>query len=90
MATIFIRHKVKDFNDWKKAYDDFKSIRMSKGVLAASVHRDVNDGSNVIVTHKFKDENSARSFLDSEQLKSAMAEAGITGEPEIWIGEDIE
>jgi hypothetical protein len=34
--------------------------------------------------------NAARAFANSEDLKSAMADAGVTGQPEIWFTEDIE
>ena len=90
MATMFVRHKVDDYGKWKRAYDDFASVRKAKGVTGASVHRDANDPDVVIVTHQFEDVNAATSFVDSEELKSAMARAGVAGPPEIWFAEDIE
>jgi hypothetical protein len=34
--------------------------------------------------------NAAKGFADSEDLKLAMANAGVSGPPETWFGEDIE
>jgi quinol monooxygenase YgiN len=90
MVTLFVRHKVGDYGKWKRTYDDFASVRKEKGVTGASVHRDANDPSMVVITHQFKDLDAARAFADSEELKSAMANAGVIGRPEMWFGEDVE
>ncbi len=90
MATIFIKHKVSDYDQWKSAYDKFVSIRKEKGVTGASVHRDASDANIIIVTHQFPDVDAAMAFASSEELKSAMMEAGVAGPPEIWFSEDIE
>lgn len=90
MATMFVRHKVNDYDNWKRAYDEFASVRKKLGVTAASVHHDANDPNFIIATHQFKDMNTAMDFAKSEELKSAMTNAGVSGPPEIWFGEDIE
>lgn len=90
MATMFVRHKVNDYADWKRVYDEFAPVRKAKGVKAASVHRDANDPNTIIVTHQFKDMNAATAFVNSEDLKSAMMKAGVSAPPEFWFGEDIE
>ncbi len=89
-TTMFVRHKVSKYDNWKRVYDEFASVRKEKGVIAASVHRDANDPNIIIVTHQFNDLNAATTFANSEDLKSAMANAGVAGPPEFWFGEDIE
>jgi quinol monooxygenase YgiN len=90
MATMFVRHTVSDYSNWKRTYDQFASVRKEKGVTGASVHRDPNDRNVIMVTHRFKDMKAATAFANSEELKSAMADAGVSGAPVIWFGEDIE
>jgi quinol monooxygenase YgiN len=90
MATMFARHKVSDYGNWKRVYDEFASVRKENGVTGASVHRDASDPNIIIVTHQFNDVNTAMAFANSEELKSAMANAGVAGPPEIWFSEDIE
>ena len=90
MVTMFVRHKVNDYANWKRVFDEFASVRKEKGVTAASVHRDANDPNTIIVTHRFKDMNAATAFVNSDDLKSAMMKAGVSGPPEFWFGEDIE
>jgi quinol monooxygenase YgiN len=90
MATMFVRHQVNDYANWKRVYDGIASVRKEKGVTGASVYRDANDPNTIVVTHQFKDLNAAMAFAHSEDLKSAMAKAGVNGAPEFWFTEDIE
>ena len=90
MATMFVKHKVRDFGNWKRVYDDFVPTRKEKGVTGASVHRVAGDPNTLIVTHQFNDVDAAQAFASSEELKSAMMNAGVEGAPEIWFTEDIE
>ena len=90
MATMFARHKVNDYDNWKRAYDEFAPVRKGNGVTGASVHRDASDPNTIIITHQFNDVNTAMVFANSEDLKSAMANAGVAGPPEIWFSKDIE
>jgi quinol monooxygenase YgiN len=90
MATLFVRHKVDDYAKWKRVYDDFASTRKELGVTGASVHRDPDDPNTLVVTHQFRNIKAARDFANSDELKSAMANAGVSGAPTIWFGEDVE
>ena len=90
MATMFARHKVRDYGNWKSIYDEFAAARKENNVTAASIHRDPNESDVIIVVHQFTDMDAARAFANSEELKSTMEKAGVIGAPEIWFGEDIE
>jgi quinol monooxygenase YgiN len=88
MTTLFVRHKVTDYANWKRAYDAFDATRKKHGVTGESVYRDADDSSTVIVTHTFKDISTAKAFFGSDVLRSAMEQAGVAGPPEIWFGEE--
>jgi quinol monooxygenase YgiN len=90
MATLFAKHTVNNYGNWKRVYDEFASLRKEMGVTGASVHRSAEDPNTLIVIHQFKDLNAAKAFANSEELKSAMANAGVQGAPEIWLSSDIE
>jgi quinol monooxygenase YgiN len=87
---MFARHKVNDYSNWKRIYDDLASMRQEKGVTGAAVYRDANDPKTITVTHQFKDMDTATAFANSEELKSAMQNAGVAGPPDIWFTEKIE
>jgi hypothetical protein len=86
---MFARHKVNNYDNWKRIYDEMAPVQKKMGVTAASVHRDAQDANTITVVHKFKDVKSAMAFANSEDLKSAMARAGVSGQPEIWFTEDV-
>jgi quinol monooxygenase YgiN len=90
MVTVFIRSKVSDYGNWKRVYDEYASARKENGVTGASVHRDVKDLNVLTVTQRFNDLSAATAFANSEQLKTAMAKAGVVGAPDIWFTEDVE
>lgn len=90
MVTVFVRHRFREYEKWKRIYDELAPLRKQMGVVGASVHRDLNDKEAVIVTHRFKDVNSARAFAGSQELRAAVMSAGAVSAPEIWYGEEVE
>lgn len=90
MATMFVRHAVNDYGHWKSVYDQFADTRREYGVTGASVHRDGEDPNTVVVIHQFDSLDDAYMMADSDELRAAMADAGVAGAPEIWFTEDVE
>lgn len=90
MVTMFVRHKVNDYESWKSAYDEVGTLRRNVGVTGASVYRDTQNPDFVIITHQFNNLDTANGFAGSPELKAAMAKAGVAGPPEFWFGEEIE
>ena len=87
-AIAAVNHTVADYEAWKKIYDDFP--KASQGVRFARVNRNVDDPNNITVVHGFDTVEDARTFLQNEELKAAMAQAGVTGPPRIEIFEEVE
>ena len=85
MARMIVRHQVKDYTAWRKAYDDFATTRQGMGVTAAAVFQSVDDPNDVTVTHDFATAEAAKAFADSAELRSAMEGAGMAGPPTIWF-----
>lgn len=90
ITTMFVRHAVSDYDSWKRVYDEVAPLRKQKGVTAASVHRDANDSDTIFITHQFENMEAAKAFANSEELKSAMAKAGVKDSPEFFFTQDIE
>ena len=85
MATLFVRHDVSDFAEWKKVYDDFDATRRSMGVIADGVYQEDGNPTNVTVYVKFDSMEAAKAFSASPELREAMQAAGVTGEPTVWF-----
>jgi quinol monooxygenase YgiN len=85
MATLFVRHKVKDFGTWKAAYDAFNEERQTMGVKAHGVYQAEDDPNDVTVYHEFENRDAAKTFMGSARLKEVMEAAGVDGAPDIWF-----
>jgi heme-degrading monooxygenase HmoA len=85
MATLFVRHKVSDFNTWKKAYEAFDAERKTMGVTDHGVYQVDGNPNEVTIYHHFESMDSAKAFVGSARLKEVMKSAGVAGTPEMWF-----
>ncbi|HSJ18177.1 MAG TPA: hypothetical protein VK920_08795 [Solirubrobacterales bacterium] len=86
MVRIFVRHKVEDYQAWRKVYDEFDQQRRSMGVTGdAPVFQLVDDPNDVTVWHDFDTAEAARAFGVSDELRDAMQHGGVQGEPQVWF-----
>ena len=85
MTTMFIRHTVANDKAWRKVYDDFALVQKAKGVTAQAVYQAADNPNDITVTHDFATVEAAHAFVNSEELKSAMQNAGVAGPPTIWF-----
>jgi quinol monooxygenase YgiN len=78
MSTIaLVRHRVADFDAWKKVYDGFAPTQAEHGVRSHQVLRSIDNPDDVIVTHAFDSPEAARAFFAMPELKDAMSQAGV-------------
>jgi len=85
MATLFVRHNVADFGQWKRAYDAFDEERRSMGVTGHGVYQTDGNPNDVTVYHDFESMDAAKAFAGSERLREVMQQAGVQGEPIVWF-----
>ena len=85
MVRMYVRHSVKDFKIWRKAYDAFDVERQGMGVIGDGVYQALDDPNDVTVYHDFKTPKRAESFAASARLKEVMKGAGVKGKPKIWF-----
>jgi hypothetical protein len=84
MVRMFVRHKVKNYTEWRKGYDAFESQRPAFGVIGQAVYQDAGDPETVTVIHDFDSLEEAQKLASSDALKHAMTVAGVVGTPDIW------
>ena len=87
-VTAMVQHRVADYNTWRKAYDGFAGVQKAGGVTRESVHRAKDDPSNLLVVHGFATPADAEAFFASTELRDAMQQAGVQGQPRIEIYQD--
>jgi quinol monooxygenase YgiN len=91
-STIaLVRHRVADFDAWRKVYDGFAPIQAEHGVHAHQVLRSIENPNDVIVTHTFDSREAAKAFFAMPELKEAMNKAGVNADSvQISYFEEIE
>ncbi len=79
--NLTIHHKVKDYAAWRKGYDDHEKARNSAGITNGKVFRSAEDPNDVLILQDVADVAKARTWLGGDDLKAAMAKAGVVGSP---------
>jgi quinol monooxygenase YgiN len=90
MATLFVRHDVEDFNRWKSGYDEARPIRDEKGVREHGIYQGADNPNDVTVYHVFDSVEAAQEFTSDPRLRDVMDQIGVTGEPQIWVTDEVE
>jgi hypothetical protein len=85
MIRLFVRHTVKSYATWKKAYDGFAPVQKRLGVRAKAVFAGAKDPNDVTVWHDFDTLAAAEAFVKSPELADAMKTAGVVGVPTAWF-----
>ena len=85
MVRIFVRHNVRDYGLWKRAYNAFNQERRKMGVKGHAVFRSVSNPRDVTVWHDFATVTKARKFVGSRRLRQVMKAAGVRSTPKIWF-----
>lgn len=82
---MFIRHPVSDYAAWRVVYESVEPLRQQFGCTGAEVHTDPIDKNDVFVVHRFPTLEQAQGFAGSDELKTAMGNAGVAGPPRVEI-----
>jgi hypothetical protein len=80
-ARLMVKHKVKDWDAWKKSFDSHKQARMDAGLIDRVLGYDIDDNHMVTIVFIVTDMEKAEAFSKSADLKKKMEEAGVVGPP---------
>lgn len=89
MPALLIRHRVASYPAWKAAFDEHESTRRANGSRERRLFQDATDPHQLFLLLEWDDLERARLFIDSDDFRVAMARAGVTDEPDIWLLEDF-
>jgi hypothetical protein len=87
MSTIFLQHRVADYDAWRPVYDADRPRRDAAGLREIGVYRDADDPNMVLIVWDADGPEGFRAMFTSEELKAKMQEAGVVSAPEYWIGD---
>ncbi len=89
MGLLIVRHKVKNFAAWKKAFAAHATAQKAAGLTRPRVFRSVGDRNETVVIFNMKSAAAAKKFAASEELKSTMMAAGVIDEPTIYMVDEV-
>jgi hypothetical protein len=84
-VRVLVRHKVKDWDAWKKVFDSDKQARMDAGFIDRVIGHVIGDPHDVFIVFAVSDVAKAKAFISSKALKDKMAEGGVEGVPSFFF-----
>jgi hypothetical protein len=95
-GTVFVlslRHRVRDFDSWKRVFDERLDARLKGKVTSHRLTRSTTDPQEVEVVMEFAsraDAEAYRDYMEQPQTREALARAGVEEHAPMWIGEQLE
>lgn len=79
MATLLVRHRVRDYDTWRRMYDSDSVGELQKagGVIDKAVLRAEGDPHLLMVYHRFGSMAEAHAFMGQAALREAMISGGV-------------
>jgi hypothetical protein len=91
MGMMIIRHKVRDYGQWRPIFDRHTEMQKAAGLSNPRVYHSADSNkSEIVVVFDTKDTEMAKDFAASADLKEAMTEAGVVDMPTIYFLESID
>ena len=76
---------VKDWDAWKKSFEEGKQERLDNGIAVRSVGHDADDNKKVFLVTALMDTAKAHAYWKSDALKKRRAAGGVISEPKRFI-----
>ena len=87
MGVMIVHHSVRDYAAWRPAYDAHEAARRAAGLTNGRVFRSTEDPNDILILFDTSDRRRAEEFGGSEDLKSAMQNSGVIGQPKILFAD---
>ena len=84
-SFLLVRHKVRDFSEWKRGYDAHLPKRAEAGLTEKHLLRGASDSNEVVLLFEAKDLSRAKAFAESADLRETMQKVGVLDKPDIYF-----
>ena len=84
-SYMLIRHKVREFAEWKRGYDAHLPKRVEAGLTEKHLLRGADDANEVILLFQAADLARAKAFSESADLRETMQKVGVLDKPDIYF-----
>ena len=86
---LVIRHRVNNYEEWKKAFDEHCEVRAEFGLKGGEILRDVADPTELSIMLECEDVERAKEVTQLKELREAMKHAGVVGKPDFYFVEEV-
>jgi hypothetical protein len=83
MIQILVHHEVADYRSWRAAFDAALDFRHEGGECSCRVFRTPGDPNHLTLLLDWEDLSRAQCYMNSDELREKMKQAGVVGTPEI-------
>ena len=91
MGMMIVRHKVRDYGQWRPVFDRHIGMQRAAGLTNPRVYHSADSNkSEIVVVFDTEDTKKAKDFAMSADLKEAMKQAGVLDNPTIYFLESID
>lgn len=84
-VLLQVTHEVKNYDQWKEAFDSQKDIREKAGIKVKNIYVSADNANLVTVITKAPSVEVAKSFTANPNLKAVMESAGVISAPDLKI-----
>jgi heme-degrading monooxygenase HmoA len=84
MPYMLVRHRVADFDTWKRVFDSHAEAQRQSGLHTRHVLRNMEDPSEVFILLEVTDMEGARTFVNAPEAYEAKDESGVLDEPDAY------
>ncbi len=84
--NMTIHVKVKNYSEWRTAYDGHEKSRLSAGITNGRVFRNAQDQDDIVILQDVADVAKARSLMNSDGMTATMQKSGVVGTPVVRFG----
>jgi hypothetical protein len=85
MGYLLVRHKVNDYEEWKRVFEAHKRAQLDSGLRIEKVMRNLYEPNEVFLFFEVTDLAKARGFVFSPQVPDAQAQSGVVDKPDIYF-----
>jgi hypothetical protein len=81
MGTMITRLRVRDYYDWRQAFDEGLHHRAAAGLTNERIYREINDGNSLVLVMEAADMAMAREFAASDARRAGILKGDVLGSP---------
>ena len=83
MVQVLVHYEVADYNSWRAVFDAALDFRHQGGEQSCRAFRKMGDPNNLTLLFEWEDLARAQCYMNSDELRKKMKQAGVIGPPEI-------